>query len=77
MTHFLGVNSILHLLPRQRLDAALDVRGHCAETLVRDACLNAQLQTGLSNPLDQAIIAQAQERAWDISDYRKIDEIPY
>ena len=60
-----------------RLDAALDVRGHCAETLERDAYLNAQFQTGLSNPLDQAIIERAQERALDISSYRKVDEIPY
>ena len=60
-----------------RLDAALDARGQCSETLDRDAYLNAYFQTGLSNPLDEAIIARAQQRAVDISGYRKVDEIPY
>jgi P-type Mg2+ transporter len=60
-----------------RLDAALDVRGRCSETLDRDVYLNASFQTGLSNPLDEAIIARAQQCPLDISGYRKVDEIPY
>jgi Mg2+-importing ATPase len=60
-----------------RLDGALDAAGEPAASVLQAAALNALLQTGLSNPLDAALVAQAQQDSVDCSDYRKIDEIPY
>ncbi|TIU25393.1 MAG: magnesium-translocating P-type ATPase, partial [Mesorhizobium sp.] len=40
------------------------------------ALLNATLQTGLKNPLDEAI-ANTQPGQEDLSGFTKIDEIPY
>jgi Mg2+-importing ATPase len=59
------------------LDGALDPAGKPSDALLRDAYLNASLQTGLANPLDDAIVARASQQAIDISRCRKIDEIPY
>ena len=41
------------------------------------AFLNAHFQTGLSNPLDDAVNSCAQELGLDAKDERKIGEIPY
>ncbi|HEY0601830.1 MAG TPA: magnesium-translocating P-type ATPase, partial [Herpetosiphonaceae bacterium] len=60
-----------------RLDGALDIHGQPSERVLEQAALNAQLQTGLSNPLDAAIIAEAQRVGKDTPLARKIDEIPY
>jgi Mg2+-importing ATPase len=60
-----------------QLDAALDMHGACSGSVARDAYLNAALQTGLRNPLDDAIAAYAQQHDGEISAYRKLDEIPY
>jgi len=60
-----------------RLDLANDVQGVPSEKVLCQAYLNASFQSGLNNPLDEAIIAQAQEAGLDISAYRKVDEIPY
>jgi Mg2+-importing ATPase len=60
-----------------QLDGALDVHGQAADEVLRYAALNAHLQTGLANPLDEAIIAQTRESGLDIAAYQKIDEIPY
>jgi Mg2+-importing ATPase len=60
-----------------RLDGALDARGQVTDDVLRYAYLNAHFQTGLSNPLDVAIDAQAQQSKLDITGYHKIDEIPY
>ena len=57
-----------------QLDGALDVQGEPSDDVFRYAYLNAHFQTGLSNPLDEAITAQTQ---LDIHDVRKVDEIPY
>jgi Mg2+-importing ATPase len=57
-----------------RLDGALDVQGQPSEEVFRCAYLNAGLQTGLVNPLDEAILAQA---APEVSEIRKVDEVPY
>ena len=57
-----------------QLDGALDVRGQPSDEVFRLAYLNAHFQTGLSNPLDEAILAHAQP---DISGVEKVDEIPY
>jgi len=57
-----------------QLDGALDVAGQPSDAVFRYAYLNAYFQTGLANPLDEAIVAQAQP---DIGGVSKVDEIPY
>lgn len=57
-----------------QLDGALDLAGQPSTIVLRAAYLNAKLQTGLSNPLDQAILAHGQ---LDITGNHKLDEIPY
>jgi Mg2+-importing ATPase len=60
-----------------QLDGAFDLYGQCSETVAHDAYLNAALQTGLCNPLDDAIIGYARQHADDIATAQKLDEIPY
>ncbi|HWP39409.1 MAG TPA: magnesium-translocating P-type ATPase, partial [Tepidisphaeraceae bacterium] len=60
-----------------RLDGALDVQGRPSAAVLRAAYLNARFQTGLSNPLDDAIVTYAQSSGLDTSSYHKVDEIPY
>ena len=57
-----------------QLDGALDVAGRPSDEVFRHAYLNAHFQTGLANPLDEAIIAHGQP---DIGGFSKVDEIPY
>jgi Mg2+-importing ATPase len=57
-----------------QLDGALDVQGQPSDKVFRYAYLNAHFQTGLANPLDEAIVAHAQP---DISGFSKVDEVPY
>jgi Mg2+-importing ATPase len=59
------------------LDGALDLAGRSSSAVLRDGYLNASLQTGLANPLDDAIVARAERDAIDISTCHKLDEIPY
>ncbi len=60
-----------------RLDGALDPQGQPSQPVLRYAYLNAHFQTGLNNPLDEAIQASAQQAKLDISAEHKVDEIPY
>ena len=60
-----------------RLDGALDTQGQPSEAVLRYAYLNAHYQTGLNNPLDEAIQAAAQKAELDIGTEQKVDEIPY
>jgi len=60
-----------------RLDGALDAQGQPSQAVLRYAYLNAHFQTGLNNPLDEAIQANAQQAGSDISADQKVDEIPY
>jgi Mg2+-importing ATPase len=60
-----------------RLDGAVDAAGQPSATLLRHAALNARLQTGLANALDEAIVAAAQAPDAANDDIRKLDEIPY
>jgi Mg2+-importing ATPase len=60
-----------------RLDGALDTHGQPSDAVLRYAYLNAHYQTGLTNPLDDAIQATAQKSGLDISAEQKVDEIPY
>ena len=59
------------------LKSALDAQGHPSAGVLRYAYLNAQHQTGLNNPLDEAINAYGRQAGLDISAARKVDEIPY
>ena len=57
-----------------QLDGALDVDGKPSEQVERYAFLNASMQTGLTNPLDQAIVSKSTPGS---DKFTKIDEIPY
>lgn len=58
------------------LDGWYDADGELSTELLLWARLNASLQTGLKNPLDEAI-ASSTDIKTDISTYAKVDEIPY
>lgn len=60
-----------------RLDGALDIRGQPSADVLRYAFLNAHYQTGLSNPLDEAIGAYAQQSGLTPGAEKKVAEIPY
>ena len=57
-----------------KLDSAIDVQGQPSQSVLDYAHINASLQTGLSDPLDAAIIAL---RKTELEGVKKIDEIPY
>jgi P-type Mg2+ transporter len=57
-----------------QVEAAVDTGGKPSEDALRLAYLNASLQTGLPNPLDQAIL---EKKLTGLEDYKKVDEIPY
>ena len=57
-----------------QLNGALDVNGEPSEQVSLYAYLNAHMQTGLPNPLDEAIVNQGAQGA---DEYSKVDEIPY
>ncbi|WP_236688119.1 magnesium-translocating P-type ATPase [Flexilinea flocculi] len=59
------------------LDNALDIFGNSSKDVLRYAMINAHFQTGLDNPLDEAIQQAAQDAGIDIQDEQKISEIPY
>lgn len=59
------------------LKDALDPKGQPAAAVLRYACLNAHYQTGLNNPLDDAINSRGQEAGVGMSTEHKVDEIPY
>ncbi len=56
------------------LDGALDVNGAPSEQVSLYAYLNAHMQTGLPNPLDEAVVGKGAKGA---DEYTKVDEIPY
>jgi len=60
-----------------RLDGALDLEGQPSASVLGSTFLNSQYQTGLTNPLDDAIIANAQKAGLQTGSEQKIDEIPY
>ncbi len=57
-----------------QVHSALDVKGSEDERVLFYAYLNAFYETGLVNPIDEAI---RNHRQFDISGYRKLDEVPY
>ncbi|MER9462938.1 magnesium-translocating P-type ATPase [Mesorhizobium sp. M0387] len=58
------------------LDGWLDVDGNASADILLWARLNATLQTGLKNPLDEAIAGAPGEGA-SLAAFTKVDEIPY
>ena len=56
-----------------KLDGSLDVNGEDSEPVLQWAYLNSHFQTGLTNALDEAIL----QKTIDITEYQKVDEIPY
>ncbi|MGE5714597.1 MAG: magnesium-translocating P-type ATPase [Betaproteobacteria bacterium] len=58
-----------------RLDGATDAAGQPSEHVLRLAALNARLQTGLPNALDEAICTAS--RALALDEWTKTEEIPY
>lgn len=60
-----------------QLDAAVDALGQPSAHVLLDACVNAALETGLANPLDEAIVARGRADRVDLARFRKIDEVPY
>jgi Mg2+-importing ATPase len=59
------------------LTAALDAYGLPNEAVRHLAFLNASFESGIENPLDQAIMRDGTDRALTIEGFRKVDEIPY
>ena len=58
------------------LDGWLDVDGNPSTDILLWARLNATMQTGLKNPLDEAIAGAPGEGA-SFAAFTKVDEIPY
>lgn len=60
-----------------QLDGAVDVAGQRSAAVLRLACINARFQTGLANPLDEAVSAAGDKEGVNLAAVRKVDEIPY
>ena len=59
------------------LSDAVDPAGKSSAAIKRLAYLNAALETGIANPLDQAIVAAGSADKLELSGAGKVDEIPY
>ncbi|MDO9277261.1 MAG: magnesium-translocating P-type ATPase [Polaromonas sp.] len=59
------------------LDAAVDALGQASAAVLQLAGLNAQFQSGLTNPLDEAVLAAVKKGGIDLGLEKKVDEIPY
>jgi len=57
-----------------KLHSALNVDGQESERVLLYAFLNASYETGFMNPIDEAI---RKYRHFDLSNFKKLDEIPY
>ncbi|MGB8657098.1 MAG: magnesium-translocating P-type ATPase [Candidatus Zixiibacteriota bacterium] len=57
-----------------KLRSALDIECNESEKVLLYAYLNAFYETGFTNPIDEAIRTH---RQFDVSGYRKLDEVPY
>jgi Mg2+-importing ATPase len=57
-----------------KLHSALNVDGRESEQVLLYAFLNASYETGFMNPIDEAI---RKYRQFDLSNFKKLDEIPY
>lgn len=59
------------------LKDALDTQGKPSGSVLRYACLNSCHQTGLNNPLDEAISVAGKQAGIELSPETKVGEIPY
>ena len=59
------------------LNDSLDPANQSSEQVRRLAFLNAVFETGIANPLDEAIITAARSAGLTADKFAKIDEIPY
>jgi len=59
------------------LDGAVDTDGTKSAQVMQYAYLNAALETGIDNPLDEAIVKAGDAAGMTTAGYAKIDEIPY
>jgi len=59
------------------LDGAVDIAGQPSAEVLRLASINARFQSGLANPLDEAVIAASKRADLDLRAVQKVDEIPY
>ncbi|MDW6024809.1 magnesium-translocating P-type ATPase [Mesorhizobium sp. BAC0120] len=60
-----------------RLDRSVDIEGQPSDDILRWARFNAMLQTGIRNPLDDAIIAAASAGERPVAVPSKVEELPY
>ena len=60
-----------------RLASAVDTDDAPSAEVRCLGCLNALFQTGIENPLDQALVAAAADAGVGTDGWRKLDEIPY
>jgi P-type Mg2+ transporter len=62
-----------------KVQSIVDLNGNASEKALLYAFLNATYQTGFTNPIDQAIRTdeEIQTHHFDLSNYRKEDEVPY
>jgi Mg2+-importing ATPase len=59
------------------LEATLDSSGEPSRDALLAAFVNASLQAGLENPLDEAIAVKGRSLGLNAAAYRKLDEVPY
>lgn len=59
---------------RIRMVRHLDCQGAESDRVFQLAYLNSHFESGIKSPLDEAVMAF---RAWDVSGWQKIDEVPF
>jgi P-type Mg2+ transporter len=64
-------------LGEMRLRSALDAEGATSEAVQRLAFVNSSFETGIENPIDQAIVRAGRTAGLSTEGYAKVDEIPY
>lgn len=60
-----------------RLSGAIDLRGSQSGQVLEAAFLNATFESGIANPLDEAIVGAGAAAGLTAGTWRKCDEIPY
>ncbi|MBY0565160.1 MAG: magnesium-translocating P-type ATPase [Hyphomonadaceae bacterium] len=60
-----------------QLQEAIDIDGIPSEEVLRLGFANAALETGIANPMDEAILAAGRSRAMSLDAVVKRDELPY
>lgn len=57
--------------------SAVNIAGKKSDSVLLYAYINSTYETGFVNPIDQAIIRAGRDLGVDVSNYQKLDEIPY